>query len=230
MSWSSQAREERLNAVYDEAEIIDTRTYNMVLGGVVLEGLILNYILCLIVGNVFDYINPGIFYFGYFVLALSGIFISRKSDNPFISFIGYNLVVVPCGLVVSTTVDAFGGVDSALVTNAFLYTAIITITMIALSMAFQDFFASLGRVLLGCLMGALVAGFICMIMGFDSFMLSFFCAVLFALYIGYDFWRSQQYEKTYDNAVDSAVDIYLDIINLFLRILQILGSRGGRRR
>ena len=35
------------------------------------------------------------------------------------------------------------------------------------------------------------------------------------------------YPKTLDNAVDSALDIYLDVINLFLRILRILGSRGG---
>lgn len=228
MSWSSEAREERLNAYYDEADIIDTRTYNLVLGGVVLEGLVLNYILCLTVGNVFDFVNPAVFYIGYFALAFLGIFISRKSNNPFISFIGYNMVVVPCGLVVSTTVYFYGGVESALVTNAFLYTAIITVTMIALSMVFQEFFASLGRVLFGCLIGALVAGIVCLLMGFDSFMISFFCAVLFSLYIGFDFWRSQQFEKTYDNAVDSAVDIYLDIINLFLRILRILG-RSSRR-
>nr|MCR5618576.1 Bax inhibitor-1 family protein [Lachnospiraceae bacterium] len=56
-------------------------------------------------------------------------------------------------------------------------------------------------------------------------------AALFSGYIGYDFWRAQQFPKTLDNAVDCAVDIYLDIINLFLRILRILaGSRSSRRR
>ena len=49
-------------------------------------------------------------------------------------------------------------------------------------------------------------------------------AVIFSLYIGYDYWKAQQYPKTVDNAVDSALDIYLDIINLFMRILSILGN------
>jgi FtsH-binding integral membrane protein len=38
-------------------------------------------------------------------------------------------------------------------------------------------------------------------------------------------YRAQRYPKTADNAVDCAVDIYLDIINLFLRLLRILGRR-----
>ena len=49
-------------------------------------------------------------------------------------------------------------------------------------------------------------------------------AGLFSLYIGYDIYRSQQYPKTLDNAVDSALDIYMDIANLFMRILSILGD------
>jgi FtsH-binding integral membrane protein len=55
-------------------------------------------------------------------------------------------------------------------------------------------------------------------------------AAIFALYIGYDYWRAQQFPKTLDNAIDCSLDIYLDIINLFIRILRILGSRGGSRR
>lgn len=228
-SWGAEGREERLNAYYDEADIIDTKRYNMVLGGVVLEGLLVNYILCLTVGNVYEYIEPIQFLIGYFVFCILGIFIARKSTSPFISFIGYNLVVVPSGLTVSTVVWAYGGVDSFLVRDAFLYTAIITAVMIGGAMLFEDFFASIGRLLFAGLIGSLVAGILCFIMGFDSLVISFAVAVLFAFYIGYDFWRAQQFEKTYDNAVDSALDIYLDIINLFLRILRILG-RGNRRR
>ena len=50
-------------------------------------------------------------------------------------------------------------------------------------------------------------------------------AGLFSLYIGYDIYRSQQFAKTVDNAVDCALDIYLDVANLFIRLLQILGHR-----
>ena len=38
-------------------------------------------------------------------------------------------------------------------------------------------------------------------------------------YIGYDWAKAQEKRKTLDNAVDSAVDLYLDVINLFVRLL-----------
>jgi FtsH-binding integral membrane protein len=47
--------------------------------------------------------------------------------------------------------------------------------------------------------------------------------LIFCGYIGYDWGRANQIPKTYDNAVDSAAALYMDIINLFLRILRILG-------
>ena len=47
----------------------------------------------------------------------------------------------------------------------------------------------------------------------------FIVALIFCGYIGYDWAEAQTKERTLDNAVDSVVDLYLDIVNLFLRIL-----------
>ena len=47
-------------------------------------------------------------------------------------------------------------------------------------------------------------------------------AVIFSLYIGYDWLRAQEKVKTLDNALDCALDIYLDIIVVFLKLLKIL--------
>jgi len=49
--------------------------------------------------------------------------------------------------------------------------------------------------------------------------------VIFCGYVGVDWGRANQVPKTVDNAVDSAAALYMDIINLFLRILRILGRR-----
>lgn len=49
--------------------------------------------------------------------------------------------------------------------------------------------------------------------------------IIFCGYIGYDWGRAQQIPKTIDNAVDSAAALYMDIINLFLRILRLMGRR-----
>jgi FtsH-binding integral membrane protein len=46
---------------------------------------------------------------------------------------------------------------------------------------------------------------------------------IFCGYIGVDWSRANSIPKTLDNAIDSAAALYMDIINLFVRILSIMG-------
>lgn len=46
--------------------------------------------------------------------------------------------------------------------------------------------------------------------------------LVFSGYIGYDWSKAQQFPRNLDNAIDSAADIYVDIVNIFMRILSIL--------
>ena len=48
--------------------------------------------------------------------------------------------------------------------------------------------------------------------------------VIFAGFIGFDWAKAQAYPKNLDNAIDSAADIYVDIVNIFIRILSIIGK------
>ncbi len=48
-------------------------------------------------------------------------------------------------------------------------------------------------------------------------------ALLFTFYILFDWNRALRLRYTLDNAVDVSVAIYLDIVNLFLQLLRILG-------
>ena len=228
-----ETRREKRMILDEYATVLDDRTYNIALGGTVLYGLVLNIIMCAALGNSMMRVNPLMLLIGYFVCCLAGILISSKSDNPVISFIGYNLVVVPVGLVLSITISSFvmAGAED-LVMQAIVYTAVATSVMITLSIAFPDFFSKIGSLLFGALIGLVLAEILAIFLfpGSQS-ILAWIGAALFSGYIGYDFWRAQQFPKTLDNAVDCAVDIYLDIINLFLRILRILGgSRSSRRR
>lgn len=216
---------ERLYAEYDMNDVIDRQKYNMIMGGIVAYGLIINLILCKAVPHVYEYINPLLFLLIYFALVIMGTIMSARSGNPVISFIGYNMVVVPCGLVVSMTVEAYGGVDSAIVGQAFTYTLCITGIMIAASMLMPAVFETIGRYLFVGLIAVLIGSVVGIFINGVFNVMSWVGALLFSLYIGYDFYRAQQYTPTLDNAVDCALDIYLDIINLFLRLLSILGRR-----
>jgi FtsH-binding integral membrane protein len=47
---------------------------------------------------------------------------------------------------------------------------------------------------------------------------------LFCAYIIYDWNRALRLPYTVDNAIDAAVALYLDIMNLFIHLLRILGK------
>ena len=218
------ARQARIQAAVDSNEIISDRAYNGVILGTLLWGLVVNYVLCVLFSDSILNVNPLILLIGYLVLALSGTIIAMRSENPYISFLGYNMVVVPFGLVLSWFVGILGGTGSQEVTYAFLYTMLITTGMFACYLIAPQFFARLGGCLLAILGGLVLCELVLLIFHVDQIMTDWIAAALFSLYIGYDIYRSQQYPKTVDNAIDSAVDIYMDIANLFLRLLIILAN------
>ena len=221
------AREARLRTAVDSGEIVSDRTYNGVLVGVLLWGVALNYILCAVFGDAVARINPIALLIGYLVLAIGGTVIAARSTNPLVSFLGYNMVVIPFGLVISCFIAELGGLESQVVTYAFLYTMLITIGMFACYLIAPQFFSKLGGILLAVIGGLILCELVLLILGVDQVVTDWIAAGAFSLYIGYDIYRSQQYPKTIDNAVDSALDIYMDIANLFIRLLIIL-SRSKR--
>lgn len=220
-----QARELRLNADYTGVETVSVRIYNLIMAATVLWGILVNVFMCATVKDVFRYINPIVFYIGYIVCCFGGVRIAARSRSPWVSFLGYNLIVIPFGLLLSSTVQYYLNISPVIVYRAFVYTALISAGMIGAVLAFPEFFSKLGGMLFGFLIGLLVCEIVLLILKVQQTATDWLCAGLFSLYIGYDIYRSQQFEKTVDNAVDCALDIYLDIINVFVRLLSILGKK-----
>ena len=219
------ARKARLETFVSEDQLIGARAYNGILLGVLVWGLFLNVLLCYTVGDVYRYINPILFAVLYVVCAFAGILIAGRSHKPLVSFLGYNLVVVPFGLVLSGLVEAYGGADSAIVTYAFLYTLVSSLGMTGAALAFPQLFSKLGGALMGVLLGLLLCEILLLVFRVQQTVSDWLAAGLFSLYIGYDVYRSQQFAKTVDNAVDCALDIYLDIANLFIRLLRVMARK-----
>ena len=229
--WMSERREERMYKNVLDNEEISTAAFNGVIGGVVLYGLLVNAAICYIFQDRMLYVNPILLIVAYIVCCIAGTMLSAKSDNPILSFVGYNLVVVPVGLVVSISVYAYGGISSEIVVQAFLITLLDTAVMVGISVIKPEWFGKLGGLLLICLSGLIVAEIVLLILRVDQTITAWIGAAIFSIYIGYDFQRAQLFPKTLDDAVDCALDIYLDVINLFLKILRILGkAKGGSKR
>lgn len=196
---------------------LSLRAYNLTIGLVLLWGFVVNVLMCKFCTQTFMSWNFTAVVIGYFIVAIAGMLISQFSDNPFISFIGYNMVVLPVGVVLSIALAEYNKVS---IINALLTTTFVTLIMIIIATIIPNIFLSMGKVLFVCLIGVVVCELIFMLIGFSTPSLwDFVVALIFCGYIGYDWAEAQTKAHTLDNAVDSVVDLYLDIVNLFLRIL-----------
>ncbi|MDY6372433.1 MAG: Bax inhibitor-1 family protein [Bacteroidales bacterium] len=210
-----------------EADRLSARTYNLALTGLLAYGLLLNavivYYFAYPLMNALQGVSPWLLLAGYLVPTFLGIFLAAKSQNPAVSFVGYNLVVLPIGIMLSLVIP---GLPAGIVVKAMALTGMVTVTMALISLVRPQLFLGLGRTLVIALVVGLVAELVAtFLFGYRGQLFDWFFVLLFSGYIGYDVAKSQAYPKTLDNAVDSALDIYLDVINLFIRLLSILSNR-----
>lgn len=207
-----------------DAATVSGATYNLLIGLVLCWGFLFNWVIVREVDTAWlTSINPLIFFGGYFASCFFGVYLFNKSEEPAISFIGYNFVVVPFGLIVNLVVSQY---QPELVMQAIQITASVTVLMMVLGTLFPQFFQNIYTGLVVSLLGVLIIElFQIFVLGIHSNWIDWVVAIIFCGYIGYDWGRANQIPKTVDNAIDSAAAIYMDIINLFLRILRILGRR-----
>ena len=91
--------------------IISDAQYNLTIGLVLLWGFAVNFVTATVIPvSAIEAIPSLILFIGYFISCFAGISIS--SDVPSVSFVGYNLVVVPMGIVIMPFVASFESNDS----------------------------------------------------------------------------------------------------------------------
>lgn len=218
-------KEERLNSGIVDA--ISDRTFNAVMCGTLLWGFIVNaFMVAYLAEPIMAFVagmRPLVFFIGYAVMAFAGILIAQLSNNPIVSFLGFNLLVAPMGVMLCLLLP---GLPAAIVSKALLLTGLVTASMILLGLMRPQLFLGLGRTLfIALLVGVVVEVVATFLLHYNGTAFDWLFVIIFSGYIGYDIARSQVYPKTVDNAIDCALDIYLDIINLFIRILSILSRR-----
>ena len=205
------------------AKLISDRTYYLVIAATLFFGFAVNVIEVWFFADYFITWNPVVFFIVYFVSAVAGILINTLSRKPVLSFIGYCLVILPLGAALTLVVPYY---SFNVVRSAFLVTALLTGAFMLLALLYPKVFYSMWRVLSVCLFVALLWMIINM---FTSFAVTAYIWVdwlvvlIFCCYIGFDISFAKAKPKTLDNAIDSACGLYLDIINLFIRLLIIFG-------
>ena len=203
---------------------LSRRAYNAVIGIVLVIGLIINAAMAQYLPSTafeFMYQYPWAVLIGFIIVSIGSFFIIYKSGNPAISFLGFIILSVAFGFLVSSIVQSY---TETTVTRAFMLTAAISLVMVVAATIAPGIFAKMGTALFAALVITLIAEVATIfITHSDPIAFDYIFVVIFSLYIGYDWQKAQAYPPTLDNAVDSAADIYVDIVNLFIRILSILG-------
>jgi len=207
-----------------DGEIVSDSNYNLIIGLVLAWGFFLNY---LIVKFITFTITSGtgmiVFILLFFASSMIGSSIMHKSNNPVISFLGYNLIAIPFGFIVNLVVQNY---SPTLVQQAMLITGIVTVVMMMAGTMFPAIFQKIQGALTIALISVIVIQLVTVFIFKQSYgIFDWIVAIIFCGYIGYDWGRANRIPKTVDNAIDSAAALYMDIINLFLRILRILGRR-----
>ena len=157
------------------------------------------------------------------VVPFAGIFLALTSEKPILSFIGYNMVLVPFGVILAPIVNHY---RPEIIERAFMITGGATLVMMFVSLLAPKFFSSIGSALFIALLGLLCVKIAENIFPFLEEMtwIDYVAGGIFCLYIGYDMWRARNVQRTLDNAIDIALALYLDILNLFLIALS-----GGKK-
>ena len=165
------------------------------------------------------------------VVPIIGIFIAHGSENPLVSFLGYNMVVGGLGLITAPVVQAY---EAPVVLEAVLATGGVTMAMSLIGIVYPKSLAHWGGWLFAGLIGLILVQFSGIILAsfgvaageglMNHPAISYFAVVLFSAYIIFDWNRALRLPYTLDNAIDCSLAIYLDIINLFLHILRIMGG------
>lgn len=203
---------------------ISERAFNLIIGGMLLWGFLLNYltvalfseqVLRLVAG-----MNPIIFLLIYLALVLIGNTMVVKGGAG-LSFIGYTLIAAPIGMLLCLSVQ---GIPVNTVKSAVLVTAIVTLSFMIAGALFPTFFLKLGRVLAFALLFMILGSLITRLLfgPRGGWLYEILGTALFSLYIGYDWARANTCARTVNNAIDLSASLYLDIVNLFLRILQMM--------
>ena len=161
---------------------------------------------------------------GYFICVLAGSYLVRRRSTG-LAFLGYNLIALPIGVILALVVWEY---DQSIVQQAMLATAAITFLMMIASTFAPGLFLRIGSALGMALLATIVVELASSLIFHTRVALVDWVVVgIMALYVGFDWARANSVQRTAYNAIAAASALYLDIINIFLRLLRIL-SRSRR--
>lgn len=203
---------------------LSRRTYNFLIGLIVAVSFLfisLEYTYLLNNPWVIESLNP-VFIIACYIVPFVGIIIMALANRERIGLmvVGYIMTTFTLGFLMAI---ALTGYDAASIQRALLITAVIAISFATLGFAWPQLFRRIFPICMVALGIMIIIELVMMFLSIPSGWNDWVVIVIFCGLIGYDFYQAATDEPTVDNDIWYACEIYLDLINIFLRVLNITG-------
>lgn len=169
---------------------------------------------------------------GTFIVSILGIVMFHVSDKPAVSGLGVSVMSVSLGLMIGPMVALY---QANIVIGAVAISCGIMVIMSVLGIIFPAFFEGWGAALmvgLTVLVVGLFAEAIFLSLGVDishfqlaDHLFTWGGLLLFSGFVAYDWAKAlRKHEYTLDKAIDASGGLILDLVNIFIRVLAIMGG------
>lgn len=172
------------------------------------------------------------YYIGLFILSIALVFATsfarhKEGWNVTLLFSATTIVGLSLGPVLTYTLGYSNG--ASIVSNAFILTASAFFGLTLYALTTKRNFLGLGKYLFIALIILVVASIINLFVGSSLLMigLSAIAAILFSFMIVYD--TQAIYAGEYDSPISAALGMYLNIINLFVALINLLREFTGEK-
>ncbi len=189
----------------------------------------------LLVGAAGAYIGMGMpivaqYYWGFVILEFALIFgLGFTRNKPGLNLFMLFAFALVSGLTMSVLLSRFISAGAGdVVVNAFILTTVAFGGLSMFAMNTKKDFTSMGKMLFVTLIVIVVAGLLNAFWLHNPWMqvgIAAISAILFSAFILYD--TQNIIQGNYGSPVDGAIALYLDFVNLFTSLLQILGFMGS---
>ena len=171
------------------------------------------------------------YYIGFVILELAllvGLFFTKaKPGSNLVMLFAFTFV---SGLTLTPILSRVLGMPggASIVAQAFLLTTAIFGVMSIFALRTKKDLASMGKILFIALIVVVIGSLINLFLGSPILQVAIagVSAILFSIFIAYD--TQNIVRGLYDSPVTAAVSLYLDFLNLFVSLLQLLGIFGSR--
>lgn len=149
--------------------------------------------------------------------------VGKSKQSVSLSLVGYTIFSLSFGFTVATILTRY---NVGTIYYAFGITACLSGIFLIAGVVFPDFFSRLGGVLCLGLIGVLLIEFVAVFFFHaNQTIFDYIVIILFCGFLGYDSYVMSSDEPTVPNAIFHASNIYIDIVNILIRVLDILDNR-----